>query len=499
MSQYLKSLGWSCIHYYFKQSGVSEPVNDIEGNWNKLQSFIESGEYNAFSDYPTRTFYKQLMDNYSSDYFILTTRSSLEKWRKSMKSFFIDQFSMNIDIDRLAAIHERLNKEIRDYAQLNNIKLLDICIEQDADDLSDTIKTFLEVESDELFPMVNSSSSFDTNRPSGRLSFFDKIEKNAEQYFDKKLVNGKAVPSEYGWVYLFNDASNFFPILVGEAEFSERAQKHAIDVIEQRAETLGKQGILYRKIIVPEKAVVYPEFLPKNLIVPAFNEERPAVVLSKKCPDVCTYLKDSLIDAKAYGLTYFRGDSHTNWTGAYFAYVTVMSILNKALKEQGKKAHMMPKKLSELTRRFACYNGDLFAQMDDEYKHLMTSSLKQWLPAEHFEELIQIVLPEPQRTVERVPLGADYDAFVSNREWFRFKSKDPNSKLPKAVVFRDSVVDLNLNFFAEHFSESLFIWKGGHVYQDVIEKEKPDVVLHFMAERFVSQYAHCNVFDKLGV
>jgi hypothetical protein len=54
-----------------------------------------------------------------------------------------------------------------------------------------------------------------------------------------------------------------------------------------------------------------------------------------------------------------------------------------------------------------------------------------------------------------------------------------------------------IEFLAHHFSESLFYWHGGHVYQDILDLEKPDIVLHIMAERFLGMYNKFQVVSNI--
>ncbi|MEM7741332.1 MAG: FkbM family methyltransferase, partial [Pseudomonadota bacterium] len=66
LHRFLQSAGYNSIHYYFTESGVTEPAHlDRENNWEKLRAFIDTSEYDAFSDYPTRTFFRELMEAYT--------------------------------------------------------------------------------------------------------------------------------------------------------------------------------------------------------------------------------------------------------------------------------------------------------------------------------------------------------------------------------------------------------------------------------------------------
>ena len=58
----------------------------------------------------------------------------------------------------------------------------------------------------------------------------------------------------------------------------------------------------------------------------------------------------------------------------------------------------------------------------------------------------------------------------------------------RAVIFRDLTLDFCHDLIAQHFSRTVFVWHQGLIYDEVLEAEKPDVVLHIMAERFATSY-----------
>ena len=50
------------------------------------------------------------------------------------------------------------------------------------------------------------------------------------------------------------------------------------------------------------------------------------------------------------------------------------------------------------------------------------------------------------------------------------------------------MADLMIDLLAEHFRRSVFIWHQGQIVNDIIEVEKPDLIIHVMAERFTIAY-----------
>lgn len=57
--------------------------------------------------------------------------------------------------------------------------------------------------------------------------------------------------------------------------------------------------------------------------------------------------------------------------------------------------------------------------------------------------------------------------------------------LPKMVMFRDSFADALIPFLAEHFERSVFVGSLGFE-KEIITKEKPDIVITELCERYVT-------------
>jgi hypothetical protein len=49
-------------------------------------------------------------------------------------------------------------------------------------------------------------------------------------------------------------------------------------------------------------------------------------------------------------------------------------------------------------------------------------------------------------------------------------------------------MDFVHELLAQHFSRIVFVWREGAVFEEIIRFEQPNVVVHMMAERFVSRY-----------
>ena len=102
------------------------------------------------------------------------------------------------------------------------------------------------------------------------------------------------------------------------------------------------------------------------------------------------------------------------------------------------------------------------------------------------EITIKYNMDEALVRAKRVPLTPEDEAGFHGREMLIYEIAD--SDLPRAVVFRDSTATDSIPFLAEHFSRSVYVWHEGDVLAEIIRREQPDVVLHFVAERFLATY-----------
>ena len=81
---YLQNNKRNAIHYFVTDAGTTDPLHaDIAGNRTATLNFIRDSGYDAFTDYPTRFFWRELAATYPTAYFILTTRKDTETWLKS--------------------------------------------------------------------------------------------------------------------------------------------------------------------------------------------------------------------------------------------------------------------------------------------------------------------------------------------------------------------------------------------------------------------------------
>ena len=289
----------------------------------------------------------------------------------------------------------------------------------------------------------------------------------------------KAMLGEPGWAFLDNDTNNFSAFLFGTTRWTPEQEGAAVSTLLERAAWVRAQGAAYIRFAVPEKSAVYADYLPAPLHQIPTWEGRPALMLAQRCPEIFGYPLEALRQARRVQHTYFRSDSHPNWFGALVAYRAIALHLADA----GLLDRTGILSLGDLLPSFAAYNGDLLPNLSAEDRQAFLEQNAAFTTEHGFESLM-LYRVHPHRARART------EAFPERyAAWFRPRPQHrtivDDLRLPKAVIFRDSTSDFMWPLLAEHFREALFIWHKGAVFREVVEAEKPDIVLHIQAERFL--------------
>jgi hypothetical protein len=238
--------------------------------------------------------------------------------------------------------------------------------------------------------------------------------------------------------------------------------------LEERSAWLRSQGIAYLLVIVPDKHTIYPENLPA-VIHRIKNRTRLDQLMQcmQDDPNVDILdLRHILIAAKAEHQVYEQTGTHWNDYGAYIAYTAIMKRLEKHF------SSLKPIPESEfkifITETKGC---DLMGRLGIH---------------DRFSEKIIIFQPlEGRKAIDRT----DFTIPTSQQAYVeltikKFIVKETGEQgLPVAVVFHDSFTRNYLDpFLSEHFSRIFYSWQT-EFSPDIIQREKPDIVIQEMVER----------------
>ncbi len=285
---------------------------------------------------------------------------------------------------------------------------------------------------------------------------------------------------ENGWLFLQGDTNKFLTVQFGERPaWSAVSRAAAAALLAKRAARLQELSCRYLFVAAPEKSVVYPDFLPKEYRLRPLAQ-RPAQMLQEDVPRLVVDAETFLKRERPAGPLFFRGDTHMCWLGAWFLY--------RAIAERLADEHLLARedilRFDALIPTIAAFEGDLTSKLALADRQRYEASIDRVLPAYGVELCIRLDLPLSLQQARSVNPGPLYSEKFPKRATVVYENARSNR--PLAVIFRDSTSQYICPWLAQHFRRAVFVWHQGQVYEDVIAREHPDIVLHIMAERFVT-------------
>ncbi len=267
---------------------------------------------------------------------------------------------------------------------------------------------------------------------------------------------------------------------------SEQLEKWKL-TLEARRDWLANLGAHYLFLVAPDKDSIYPELFPARFdsIGPTPFDQLLAYLRGRSNIDVLD-LRPALISTKtAASPLYLRSDTHWNDQGAYVGYREIIRRLQTWF--PGLKARELTTFGSKLSDSWC---GDL---------GMMTGLCG--FVAERERQLV----PSPGIAVRDLPAGN----ICSPAATRCLGLTSDNGSNPRAVVFHDSflvpsdqrmgagqlarvdryhppISTLDIGrLLGEEFSRSVFAWQ--HFDSGLVERERPDVVVEEMVERFLDR------------
>ena len=261
------------------------------------------------------------------------------------------------------------------------------------------------------------------------------------------LVN-EVVIGKDGW--LFTNDSRSVEDYRGAVRYTDQELSVFTATLESRKNWLLKRGIPLLLVIAPNKESIYPEFLPDG--IKKVNE-------STRLDQLIDYLKlnsnvdlldlrSPLLHEKQSYQLYYKTDSHWNSYGAYFAY-------------------------SEMIKRMKNYFPAIEAFPLADYMEKVDNP-------SGAGDLAGLIMMEDTYTERQFHLEKTEDA-----------GNIATAKIPRAVIYHDSFYNALQPFLARHFdriSDFQYDAINGSFDEHILEKEKPDVVIYVMVERWVPRY-----------
>lgn len=264
-----------------------------------------------------------------------------------------------------------------------------------------------------------------------------------------------------GWLFLGNRFNNIIYSHIGIDTLTKSDLESTWRSIQNRQEYLKQRNIKYYVCIAPNKHTVYDKYLPTH-----FQNRN-----TTKLEQLKSYLKMKdfeLIDLKDnfYQYDTFRlfhkTNTHWNHVGAFLGYKRLISSIQvdfddlESFELNDFRIDTLIKQRQDITKMM---------KIDIEEKQILLNPKEKF---KSFELENQLTIPD---NFNRRP------SFYENR----FKG---TGNL-KVLMFRDSFSTAMICFLKEYFGEIVFVWRDDF-NTEIIEKEKPDIVIHEIVERNIN-------------
>lgn len=226
-----------------------------------------------------------------------------------------------------------------------------------------------------------------------------------------------------------------------------------VAVLRHRREHFAREGIAYVTLAVPDACVVYPDKLPVDIrLTDRSPITRLAALLDEPTRQQLVYPLQALTDGRRRHETFQSVDSHwTDW-GAWLGYLETMH----ALQSSGLGMRILES--ADLAWSSRPVFGALGAMMTPERSVILpVAKIKR--PAAH---VTQRVTTETRRSYTVIEQDAP--------------------DLPVAMIYRDSFMNAPAKFFSESFRRTILVSSPNAIFYDLLERERPDVVIHEFAE-----------------
>lgn len=273
-----------------------------------------------------------------------------------------------------------------------------------------------------------------------------------------------------GW--LFYSDEQVLKNCSGQAEWAEKDLRNWQRLLETRRDWLRERGIKYLFVIPPNKSTVYFDRLPEDWFQRGARPSEVQQFVKYMAAHSTVHVLDlsqPLIEARSIHPTFLKTDTHWNSFGGFVAYRSVVS----ALARQLPWLRALPME-NFAWQRVRTASGDLPRLLGTPDLYVETNQFRA-VPLKPLPELPHIYDPVrlPQSGME-----ATWPFFTLN-----------TNASGKVIVIRDSFASSWYPFLGQHFNQVIYLWKydGRPRYEwnrPLIAREKPDVVIDEMLERF---------------
>lgn len=261
----------------------------------------------------------------------------------------------------------------------------------------------------------------------------------------------KTLVGKDGWLFIW-DVNGLSEQVLGQTQLTVVDSQQYCDTILDRHDFCRNRGIDLIHMVVPDKSAVYPEMLPAGF------ERAPSTVLSETAKIAADFpggvkyfdLTEWLIERKSHGEVFLKTDSH--WTSP-----TALDAVDAVIKR------------TSLAGKLPSIGTGL--RWEEKSKIFELAAL---LPDPYHETFQRPVIPEANSKIvfENAARGRGRTMVHTG----------PGSA--RILLFRDSFSSMFTNQLAEQ-CERLVTINTQIFWEEIVEVEKPDLVIFQTSERFL--------------
>ncbi len=274
--------------------------------------------------------------------------------------------------------------------------------------------------------------------------------------------NPQVILGKEGWLFYKSENADDGPGIndyEGKTPFSERDLARIDERVKSLNDWMAGQNMLLILLIAPNKQTIYGEYLPDYIRQQKGSSRYDQVKETLKNNPVKFIDTVSLLQqAKKDNVLYRKTDSHWNNYGGFLVYQNIIQLV-----QTGYQVKVETIKDFDVTVVQKTDSGDLARMIGLQ---------------NYFQEKNIVFVP-------KVPVNIIRDNYAYPTLYYNIKNVIPETSLPKLLVFHDSFFTAIEPFLSRHFSSSIYIWAD--LDTKIIEKEKPDIVIWEVAERYINK------------
>lgn len=265
-----------------------------------------------------------------------------------------------------------------------------------------------------------------------------------------------------GWAFLNQD---YMPESLAGSPFPESQLEQWVSCFKHTQQAISSWNGKLLVVVAPNKETIYPENLPDavraNMGIPrldVFNRrllDEGIEVLDLRAP---------LTSAKTTGQLYAKRDTHWMGQGVIIA------------------AEEIAKRVAQVSGQQVAFNRSAFSLAQERHQGDLATMMAVSFGGEESISVPVVAGPAGIPT-SATPAQVASGKFAFAQGAVTFQNK--NVQGPSVLIFHDSFGQPLKAVLPHVFGRSTWIYWTGSIYQQVVEREKPDVVVYLTAERYL--------------